>query len=148
MVTSMKLEKIDLSASSAATESPTPQKRKPGRPRGKNFYLSNADLLAEIIICKERDELTTKAVEMFQLIANGVARKMYYQDPMDRDDCVQSAMLDLLKYWRGFNPLKGTNAFAYYTQVAKAGLAKGWNKLHPPESRRNISLSSEMGNYF
>ena len=31
-------------------------------------------------------------------------------------------MLDLLKYWRGFNP-KYKNAFAYFTEIAKKGLA-------------------------
>jgi hypothetical protein len=44
-----------------------------------------------------------------------------------------------LKYWRNFNP-KYTNAFAYFTEIAKRGYAKGWNKLHPVKYKGTISL--------
>ena len=46
---------------------------------------------------------------------------------------------DLLKYWRGFNP-KYKNAFAYFTEIAKRGFAKGWNKIYPKKYHGTMSL--------
>ena len=56
-------------------------------------------------------------------------------------DCISFALLDLFKYWDRFNPAKTTNAFSFFTQVAKNGYAKGWNKLHPGKYKGTISLS-------
>jgi hypothetical protein len=39
-------------------------------------------------------------------------------------------MLDIALYWRGFNPDKYKNPFAYYTSMLSNGLAKGWNKMY------------------
>jgi hypothetical protein len=52
-------------------------------------------------------------------------------------------MLDLLKYWRGFNP-KYKNAFAYFTEIAKKGYAKGWNKLYPKKYDGTVSIDGSM----
>ena len=49
------------------------------------------------------------------------------------------AVLDLLKYWRGFNP-KYKNAFAYFTEISKRGFAKGWNKLYPKKYHGTMSI--------
>lgn len=148
MVTTTGLNRVNLESSGAPQNEAQPEKKKIGRPRSANFYLSNGDLLAEIKICLEKDELTPNAVKMFQLIANNVVKKMHYNDPMDREDCVSSALHDLIKYWRNFNPDKGSNAFAYFTQVAKAGLAKGWNHIHPASKKGTIRLTDMMGEYF
>lgn len=114
----------------------------------KKKYLNGPDLFQEILKSKEQDELTPKAVDMLQLLAKKAVSKLPYRDPMDRDDCIQSAMMDILKYWRSFNPEKGTNAFAYYSSVVYKGAAKGWNKLHPETKKkiRKISLSNHSSN--
>ncbi len=72
----------------------------------------------------------------------------------DRNDCLQFALLDLLKYWRNFNP-KYPNAFAYFTEIAKRGYAKGWNKIHPQKYKGTLSIDristggdSENGGMF
>lgn len=103
-------------------------------------YLKNKDLYAEIIKSKEQDFLTEKAINMFILLSEKVSMKMKYKDPEDRLDCIAYAQLDLLKYWRSFNPEKSTNAFAYYTEVIKRGFAKGWGHLHPKKYAGTISL--------
>lgn len=105
------------------------------------MYLKNSELLKEIIISKEKDELTSEAVRMFIILSNEISRKLRYKEPMDREDCVAFAIYDLLKYWRSFDPTKGTNAFAYYSQVAKAGLAKGWSKLHPKDTPFIVTIN-------
>ena len=98
-------------------------------PRKKN-YLNNRDLYDQIVLSKEADKLTPDAEKMLILLAERAINRLVYLNSDDKNDCLQFAILDLLKYWRNFNP-KYTNAFAYFTEIAKRGYAKGWNKLHP-----------------
>lgn len=102
-------------------------------------YLNNKDLYAEIVKSKEQDKLTPTAEKMLILLAERAILKMKYVNDDDRDDCLQFALLDLLKYWRNFNP-KYPNAFAYFTEIAKRGYAKGWNKIHPQKYKNTLSL--------
>ena len=105
----------------------------------KKNYLNNKDLYNEIVKSKEQGQLTREAEKMLILLAERTIRKMVYVDSQDRDDCLQFALLDLLKYWRNFNP-KYPNAFAYFTEIAKRGYAKGWNKIHPQKYKDTMSI--------
>lgn len=105
----------------------------------KKNYLNNKDLYNEIVKSKEQGALTRDAEKMLILLAERAIRKMVYVDSADRDDCLQFALLDLLKYWKNFNP-KYTNAFAYFTEIAKRGYAKGWNKIHPTKYKDTMSI--------
>ena len=107
-------------------------------------YLNNKDLHAAMSESKEQDKLTPTAEKMLILLAERAINRMSYVNPDDRDDCLQFAMLDLLKYWRGFNP-KYPNAFAYFTEIAKRGYAKGWNKIHPQKYKGTISMNRASG---
>jgi hypothetical protein len=107
-------------------------------------YVKPKELYEEICISLERKELTPKAVEMLRLIAVNANQKLKYADPMDREDCIGFALLDLLKYWDRFNPEKTTNAFAFYTQVAKNGYAKGWHKIRPDKYKGTVSLDRKQ----
>lgn len=107
------------------------------------YYVKNKDLLLEIIKCKEQGFLTPQAVKMFELIAEQSNKKLSYKDPMDKEDCISGAIEDLLKYWNRFKPEVSTNAFAFYTQIAKNGFAKAWKKLHPPDKGQTLSLSDD-----
>lgn len=109
-------------------------------------YLNNKDLYAEIVKSKEQDKLTPQAEKMLMLLAERAINKMKYVYEDDRQDCLQFAMLDLLKYWRNFNP-KYPNAFAYFTEIAKRGYAKGWNKIHPQKYKNTLSLDRTSHNY-
>lgn len=102
-------------------------------------YLNNKDLYNEIVKSKEQDKLTPDAEKMLILLAERAIRKMKYVDDMDREDCLQFALLDMLKYWRNFNP-QYPNAFAYFTEIAKRGYAKGWNKIHPLKYKGTLSI--------
>ena len=104
-------------------------------------YVKPKELYEEICISLEQKKLTKKAEEMLILIAQRANTKLRYENPMDREDCISFAMLDLFKYWDRFKPEKTTNAFSFFTQVAKNGYAKGWNKLHPGKYKGTISLS-------
>lgn len=120
----------------AVVETPTPVKK---TARKKN-YLNNRDLYDQIVLSKEQEKLTKEAEKMLILLAEKAINRMRYVDEKDREDCLSFAILDLLKYWKGFNP-KYTNAFAYFTEIAKRGYAKGWNAIHPEKYKGTISLN-------
>lgn len=105
----------------------------------KKNYLNNKDLFDAIVESKELDKLTPTAEKMLVLLAERAINKLSYVNNDDRDDCLQFALLDLLKYWRNFNP-KYPNAFAYFTEIAKRGYAKGWNKIHPLKYKGTLSI--------
>jgi len=106
-------------------------------------YVKNSDLLKEVITSKENGKLTDRAVGMFILIATESNKKLKYKDPMDREDCISAALEDLIRYWDRFDPAKSSNAFAFFSQIAKHGFAKGWKKLHNPEMGQMLSISSD-----
>ena len=66
----------------------------------KRNYLNNRDLLEQIILSKEQDELTPKALEFLMLLADKSSIKLSYANPADRQDCIAVAYMDLYKYWR------------------------------------------------
>ena len=92
-------------------------------------YVSNPYLLQEIMKSKAQNELTPEAIQMFQLMIENISAKKHYNDPEDRKDCWQSAYLDILLYWRGFDPEKSKNPFAYFTSLIVTGMNKGWHKI-------------------
>jgi hypothetical protein len=110
----------------------------------KKNYLNNKDLYDEMVLSLDQDKLTSNAEKMLILLAERAINKMKYVNEDDRLDCLQFAILDLLKYWRNFNP-KYPNAFAYFTEIAKRGYAKGWNKIHPVKYKGTISITGGGG---
>ena len=113
-----------------------------------DHYIKNSILTAELIKCKQQDELTPEAVQMFVAIATKLSNTMHYTNPDDRDDCISTAVLDCIKYWRNFDPEKTMNGFAYITSICKNGFAKGWRqlgKMQLPDSKK-VSLSDNIYN--
>lgn len=100
--------------------------------KGDKHYVNNKEFTKSIIEDKSNDKLSKKSIDCFVALANRAVNRMYYEDPRDREDCIQSAILDCLKYWRGFDPEKSKvpNAFAYFTTVCKNGYAKQWKAIH------------------
>jgi DNA-directed RNA polymerase specialized sigma24 family protein len=96
----------------------------------KKKYLSNKDLYIEIIVSKAQGRLTNRAGQMLVLLGKKLQNKMYYRDPDDKKDCLQEAMLSVFRLWYNFDEMKGENAFAYYSEIIKRGLAAGWNKMY------------------
>jgi len=96
----------------------------------KKKYLSNKDLYMEIIVSKAKGKLTPRAAQMLVLLGKKLQNKMYYRNPDDKKDCLQEAMLSVFKLWYNFDEMKGDNAFAYYSEIIKRGLAMGWNKMY------------------
>ena len=110
-------------------------------------YLKNSDLLREILLSKEQDKLTDNAVRYLQRMVKECTKVMRYKEEADKEDCMAFAMLDLISYWNRFDPNKTNNAFAFFTQVIKNGLAKGWKKIHNVKSTQMIRISEVNGIY-
>jgi len=110
-------------------------------------YVSNKELLQEIIKSKEENKLTPRAMELLIKMSREISRVFKYKYEEDREDCISYAIEDILKYWRNFDPAKSTNAFSYFTQMCKNGMAKGWRALYPIKSNKKVSISSENGVY-
>lgn len=111
------------------------------------IYLKNKELVKEIIECKANDKLSKKAEDMFILLGNKAIKKMRYYNPIDRDDCLQEGLLSMFQNWRNFDPTKSTNAFAYFTEIFKRGIAKGFNNIHkykgdPEGNIKTVSMNS------
>ena len=106
-------------------------------------YVDPEEFRTEILRSKELDALTPRAVEMLQLMAREASKKLKFRDEEDRQDVIAFALMDVIKYWRSFNPEKSKYPFAYYTQIIKNGFAKGWKKLHPIRDVDKLSLSNE-----
>lgn len=106
-------------------------------------YVDPEEFRKEILLSKERNELTPRSVEMIMLMAQETSKKLKYRDEEDRKDCIAFAIMDVIKYWRSFDPAKSKYPFAYYTQIIKNGFAKGWKKLHPLSSTAKVSLSND-----
>jgi len=106
------------------------------------IHVKNKDLREAIIASKEKDVLSPEALEMLMLMADKFSNKLSYIYQEDKEDCISFAVMDCYQYWRGYDPEKSQNAFAYYTQIIKNGFAKGWRKLYgnmPKSSKISIS---------
>ena len=79
---------------------------------------------------KAQGKLTSRAKIMLELLAKKTIKKMRYWSNDDRMDCYQSGLLDMFSNWYNFNEEKSVNAFAYFTEVFKRGIAKGYNELY------------------
>ncbi len=110
-------------------------------------YLNNKELYIEIIISKAQGRLTRNAEKMLEILAKKTIKKMRYYSNDDKLDCYQSGLLDMFENWYNFNEDKSTNAFAYFTEIFKRGLAKGWNNLYKKkgDNEHQIKLISING---
>ena len=111
------------------------------------IYLKNKDFFNEIIISKERDELTPSAQQMMILLANKTIKKMRYYNPIDREDCLQTGLMIMFSNWRNFDETKSNNAFSYFTEIFKRGIAKGFNEIYklkgdPERKIKTLSIQS------
>ncbi len=122
--------------------------------KGDTHYINNKEFTADIIECKKAGELSKYTVNCFISLANRAVDRLYFKDSRDREDCIQSAILDCLKYWKSFDETKMAvpNAFAYFTQICKNGYAKEWKKIHkktgldPEDTLEFISISTSGEN--
>lgn len=111
------------------------------------MYLNNKDLYVEILVSKAQGKLTRNAEKMLEILGKETIKKMRYWSNDDKLDCYQSGLLDMYQNWFNFNEEKSVNAFAYFTEVFKRGIAKGFNEIYKKkgDSDNSIKLISLEG---
>lgn len=93
-------------------------------------YITNKDLVKEIIVSKAQGKRTPELERMLVLLAKRTILKMSYRDQDDKLDCLQSGVLKLLENWWKFDDDLYQNAFAFYTEIFKRAIANEFNRLN------------------
>lgn len=86
---------------------------------GKTVYLTNKELLAEIIRSKEKKQMTDALAKMLMLLTTRISRKGNFVGYSYLDDMKGYALLLLVRTWASFDEQKYDNPFAFYTQCIK-----------------------------
>jgi len=102
------------------------------------FYVDNDELLRELIISKENNELTKRAIEIFLLMVDRISRTQSYKYEEDREDCMAFAIENICMQWKMFDSNKSDEVFAYFTSLIMNGLKQGWNKLY--KEKYNVTI--------
>jgi DNA-directed RNA polymerase specialized sigma24 family protein len=97
----------------AGTGTTTPTTKRPAK------YLNNKDLLAQVIASHSIGKMTNELAKMLMLLVTRYAKKGNFVNYTYNDDMQSYAILSLVKTWRGFDPKKSSNPFAFYTQCIK-----------------------------
>ncbi len=96
----------------------------------KTTYLKNKDLLAEVIHCRDENDMkmSDKLARMLIMLTARYGRSGQFGGYTFNEDMQAYAMMMLSKTWVGFNPERGSNAFAYYTQSIKNSFKQFLNR--------------------
>lgn len=119
----------------------TINKRTEKRKNAKN-YLNNADLMKELKKSRELNKMTDELAKMFMVLAERYASKGRFINYTYNDDLRGFALLTGVKVWKSFNPEKGSNPFAYFTQVFKAAFLQYDNSERRQRDIRDARLVS------
>ena len=99
--------------------------RKARKPKN---YVNNADLMIEVGLSRAQDQMTDNFVKMLTMLCDRYATRPQYNRYSYLDDMKAYAMYMLVRTWRAFNPEKGSNPFAFYTQCVKNSFIQYLNK--------------------
>ena len=112
------------------------------QPKAKNKdYISNKELYCEIIMSKAMGKLTRPAERMLILLGKNIIKKFYYSNPDDKHDCLQNGYIQIFSNWASFDENKSDNAFSYYTEIFKRGIAAGFNRIHKLKGDEDGTIS-------
>lgn len=102
-------------------------------------YINNAELRTEILLCKDRGQLSDKGCLMLVLMIDNIQSKFKYDRLEDKEDVRSFAIEGILKKWHKYDS-KHDNAFSFFTQMIKNDLYAGWNAL--AGKRADVSISN------
>lgn len=114
----------------------TKKKKKP-----KN-YINNASLMEEVIKSREQGRMTEKFGKMMMLLVKRYSSQGCYSGYTYVEDMESYALMTVCKVWESFDPEKGNNPFAYFTQTIKRTF---WQYLALEENHRDIRDEMLMG---
>lgn len=110
---------------------------------GRVIYLSNKELLPEVVKSLEQDKMTNLLAEMLLTLCKNYARSGKYIGYSYNEDMQGYAMMMLMRTWRGFNPDRGSNPFAFYTQCIKNSFIQYLNVERDQRKLRDKLLISQ-----
>ena len=107
----------------------------------KPFYINNKDFLKELIAYKQavkkaeeenlpKPKLPEYVGKCFMMIAEKLSHKPNFLSYTFRDEMIADAVENCVMYADSFDPIRSSNPFAYFTEVFKRGLAKGFNEIY------------------
>lgn len=83
-------------------------------------YINNKDLMEQIRISREQGQMTDHLAKMCMALAEKYAMHPNFMNIYSyKEDMVAFGIFTLVKSWKYFDPDKGSNPFAYLTQVTK-----------------------------
>jgi hypothetical protein len=89
---------------------------RPKRNNDSGCYVTNSQLLPEVLRAKELGKITPELAIMMQKIAERYAMSKNYAHLSFREDMVAASILNLMQNGLKFKPEKSNNPFSYYTQ--------------------------------
>lgn len=111
-------------------------------------YLNNNDLLQQIILCKAQGSISSDLTNMIQQIANGISRKLYYDNLEDKNDCIQEGITHMILNYHKFNENKYDNPLAYLSEICKRGMVKSWNEIHHRKQYRVLGSKTKQTEFI
>lgn len=109
-------------------------------PSGKNIYLTNKELLAEIKRAKKKGEMTNPLAQMLQMLCAKYAKKGTFVGYTYNEDMQAYAMMMLVRTWNSFDPEKSNNPFAFFTQCIKNSFIQYLNQEKRQRNIRDVLL--------
>ena len=99
---------------------------------GSKLDISKEDFYNEMVKSKKLDELTPLTVKYFiKMATHGVRHgNLNYPDSRDEEDCIQSALHDMIKYWKNFDENIYKDPFAFFTSIVFNGYAKQFKNIY------------------
>lgn len=113
-------------------------------------YIDRNEYHAEIEKSYAKNQLTPRAVEMYQLHAKEVSKLFYFPKDEDREDAVSYAMMDFLRYWKGIKvysvrELKLKRNFVEGDEIEITIEGYGTNKMVPKFEVTNKEVEFKIG---
>lgn len=116
-----------------------PKAKLPKKPKKKN-YLNNKDLLAEVILSKEKGKMSDKLAHMLTVLCARYGRKGNFANYTYNEDMQAYAMMMLVRTWNSFKPEKSNNPFAFFTQCIKNSFIQFLNQEKRQRDIRDVIL--------
>lgn len=107
-------------------------------------YISNKELLAEVIRCKQKGVCSDVLGQYFITLAKRYSGHWRFSGYSYKDEMASDAILTLVTYWDRFNEEKSDNPFAYYTQICTNAFIQYISKEKRQSDVKN-SLIAENG---
>lgn len=106
-------------------------------------YLSNKEMLEEVIKCQANGVISDRLGRMFLLLATRYATKPNFSGYSYVDEMISNAVLSCCQAVNKFDSNKSQNPFAYYTSVIHTAFIQVLNKERRHQEIRDVLLIEE-----